>query len=524
VSLSRLADRQHLSEADLTGLSSAYEFLRRSEHILQMENGLQTHTVPDETEKRALIARRVEFAGGGDFESSLQHHTKFVHGVFERVFGEHIDDASAIDEPIIDKVHDTRERIREHLLTSIAKSDAASRLSSSAKKVLDRVIETSPHFASLVASNPQLATQLAEPNDEILRPNYLSEMSEAVESSASFSEAIAAMRKRWHRHLIEIVVADIYEKVTITEAKRLQTELAEASIEAALKAVNLEAQARDIAILALGKLGGRGVDYDSDLDLIFVHDDDAHSSDHVRVVESFITALSSMTRNGSLYRVDLRLRPYGSKGLTCIPANAFLEYMRETAVTWEFLAFVKLRAAGGNLELAKSIETETRRIIHERAAHLDDSELAAETRRVRLALEQQRTRNLRAGEIDIKYGAGGLLDIYFAMRYLQLRDNVPDDAEDRSTRFMLDKLLTNGSISAEDYSNLNAGHHFLSMLDHNIRLIAGRSTRLSQGNDALLETIAKRMNLSFHAALIEDLTQHRLAIRTAFDAITNSAI
>jgi glutamine synthetase adenylyltransferase len=191
------------------------------------------------------------------------------------------------------------------------------------------------------------------------------------------------------------------------------------------------------------------------------------------------------------------------------------------------LAFVKLRAAGGNMDLGSGIEAETRRIIHERAIQLGGSELAAETRRVRLALEQQRTRNLRVKEIDIKYGAGGLLDVYFAMRYLQLRHNVPDDADDRSTGFMLDKLAT--SIKScppldSQLSTLHAladGHDFLSALDHSIRLIAGRSTRLSHGNQALLAQIAKRMDLPSPAALLEALTFHRLAIRSAFDAITS---
>lgn len=520
VSLSRLADRQHLSEAELTGLSAAYEFLRRTEHILQMENGLQTHTLPDDSLKRSLVARRVEFASGGNFESDLQHHAKFVQSVYERVFGEDLIEINNDGEQVVVNVSDARERIREHVLTSIAKSDAAFDKNGESANVLERVIETSPHFASMLAANPQLATHLTEPNEAILQRDYASEMNAAVGRCDSFRAAIAALRKEWHRCLIEIVVADIYGAIAIADVKRLQTELAEASIEATLKAVSIEVAVETIAILALGKLGGRGVDYDSDLDLIFVYDDRSHSADHSRAVELFVTALSSMTRDGSLYRVDLRLRPYGSKGLTCISANAFLQYMRETAVAWEFLAFVKLRAAGGNLKLAANVEAETRRIIHQRALQLDAAELAAETRRVRLALEQQRTRALRVGEIDIKYGSGGLLDIYFAMRYLQLRDNVPDDSEARSTKFMLDKLLNHGSISNEDYSSLTIGHKFLSSLDHNIRLIARRSTRLSQGNDALLAQIAKRMDLPSHAALLEDLTLHRLAIRSAFDAIT----
>lgn len=523
VSLSRLADRQHLSQAELTGLSSAYEFLRRTEHILQMENGLQTHTLTDDKAKRSLIGARVEMAGSGDFEKSLVQHTDFVRTVFERVFGKEIVELDREQEKNVDLTRDAGERIREHVLASIAKSDAAFDKTGSSANVLDRLIETSPHFASLIAANPHLAMHLTEPAVAILQRDYAAEMRASVERCDSFRSAIAAMRKTWQRLLIEIVVADIYQTITVAQTKRLQTELAEASIEAALKAVSIEAQVDDISILALGKLGGRGVDYDSDLDLIFVFEDrqTTRPRNQSRVVELFVTALSSMTRDGSLYRVDLRLRPYGSKGLTCIPSSAFLEYMSETAVAWELLAFVKLRAAGGDLALGATIEAETRRIIHKRAKKLTSYELADETRRVRHALEQQRTRNLRAGEIDIKYGPGGLLDVYFAVRFLQLRDNVPDNGGDRSTRSMLDRLLGNRSLSTESHNNFGAGHDFLSSLDHNIRLIAGRSTRLSQANEALVARIAKRMDLPSQAALLQDLALHRLAIRSAFDAITS---
>ncbi len=88
ISLSRLADRHHFSEAELSELASAYEFLRRTEHVLQMENGVQTHTVPDEPEKRALLRRRMTFAAGGDFELDLKTHTHDVRQVYSRVFSE----------------------------------------------------------------------------------------------------------------------------------------------------------------------------------------------------------------------------------------------------------------------------------------------------------------------------------------------------------------------------------------------------------------------------------------------------
>ena len=226
-----------------------------------------------------------------------------------------------------------------------------------------------------------------------------------------------------------------------------------------------------------------------------------------------------MTRDGNLYRVDLRLRPFGSKGMSAISIDAFLGYMADTAAVWEMLAFVKVRAVGGDASLGYTVENETRRIIHERAAAVDKNELREETCRVRLALEQQRSGTRKPTEFDIKYGPGGMLDVYFAMRFLQLRDNVPDDPYDRSTVFMLDRLEAIGSLSAEIHAALLAGYKFLTSLDHNLRLTVGRSTSLPLANHGALNTISERMKLDSVNDLIEQLTLHRLAIRSAFDNI-----
>ena len=228
-----------------------------------------------------------------------------------------------------------------------------------------------------------------------------------------------------------------------------------------------------------------------------------------------------MTRDGNLYRVDLRLRPFGSKGLTAMSIDAFLGYMTETAAIWEMLAFVKLRAVGGDGSLGFTVENETRRIIHDRAATLDHAALKEETRRVRLALQSERSQIRRSNEVDIKYGSGGMLDIYFAMRYLQLRDNLPDEPGDRSTTHMLERLKASKSLDKHVYNDFLAGYQFLSALDHNLRLTVGRTTRVPLANHTALATIATRMKIASSVELLEQLTIHRLAIRSAFEAVLN---
>jgi len=245
---------------------------------------------------------------------------------------------------------------------------------------------------------------------------------------------------------------------------------------------------------------------------------------YARAVEIFVTVLSSLTRDGFLYRVDLRLRPDGKNGATSISKTAFLNYLETRAAMWEWLAYVKLRGAAGDLVLAKETETEARKIIHENAQKLKtrDSQLETlieESRRIRERLETEKSGARKSKEIDIKFGAGGMLDVYFAVRFLQLRDNIPDDANNRSTDFMLKKLHENKSLSQEDFRNFSDGYEFLTELDHHLRLTVGRSSKIPLANQTALQVIAKRMNLNSVNDLFEQLTVHRLNIRSSFENI-----
>jgi glutamate-ammonia-ligase adenylyltransferase len=358
------------------------------------------------------------------------------------------------------------------------------------------------------------------------------------------------MRKIWSTHIAEIKDLDLSGNITMAEAKLLQSELAEATINTALAVTRDELETRTqagsakggdekmqpergpegfaLAVLALGKLGAAGLDYGSDLDLVIVYDDSSRASAgltnteyYSRAVEIFVNVLSSVTRDGTLYRVDLRLRPYGTKGLPAISEDVFLRYMAESAAIWEMLAFVNMRSVGGYAPLGSRVEQALRRIIQERSAALDPSEIAHETRRVRLALEKQHRLPGRGAEVDIKYGAGGMLDIYFAVRYLQLLGHASAHPSDRSTQSLLQLLAADPSLAAyhPSLAPLGNGYRFLSSLDHALRLIVGRTTRLPAAGHTALNEIAARMNLDSPATLIEHLTLHRLAIREAFHAI-----
>jgi glutamate-ammonia-ligase adenylyltransferase len=544
ISLSRLADRGLVSEIELTELFEAYEFLRRLEHRLQMENGLQTHLVPNETERRTLVARRMNCADLPNFENTLQSHAEDVNRVFTRVFGA-VENSAAppegaeISRETFPENQYAEDRLKP-LVSSLNKSAVKIDLSRENRQTLELLSKTTVHYAEMIVANPNLIKALPAVENGLIEKNYREIFLSAAAAETDFKSELAVLRRNWSRCLLEIVVFDVYEKITLRESKRLQTELAEASVDAALFITKRELERRyeividpfRFAVLGLGKLGGGGVDYGSDLDLILIYDDRrpaparnlTQAEFYSRAVEIFVDALSSLTRDGHLYRVDLRLRPDGKNGANSIGVGAFINYLKERAAIWEWLAYVKLRGAAGDLDLAKKTEFAAREIIHRKAQELrtEDSglkTLSEETRRIRERLEAEKAGGRKGKEIDIKFGAGGMLDVYFAVRFLQLRDRVPDDTENRATVFTLKKLYENRSLSEGDFQNFTAGYEFLAELDHNLRLVVGRSTRLPVANQTALETISQRMKIASVKNLFEQLIVHRLNIRASFENI-----
>ncbi len=119
----------------------------------------------------------------------------------------------------------------------------------------------------------------------------------------------------------------------------------------------------------------------------------------------------------------------------------------------------------------------------------------------------------RGKEIDIKFGAGGMLDVYFAVQVFTIARQCAGQRGKSLDTFLHSKNFTKMiHLSAEDYQNFSKGYEFLTELDHNLRLTIGRSTRLPSANQTALQTIVKRMNFSSISKLLETLTLHRLNI------------
>jgi glutamate-ammonia-ligase adenylyltransferase len=418
---------------------------------------------------------------------------------------------------------------------SLEKSDRHLHLTQNNLRTLLRVCGSSDSFAEMIAANPSLIGSLGASVATVLHRDYRAILRSAIDAEKSFSAELAAFRRKWAELVAEIGALDIAGELSIFDTNRLQTDLATASLNVSYLIARREMARRygsfsggpRIAIYGLGRLGTAGVDYGSDLDVLFTYDSLVPSpirnltqdETYSRLVELMIAALSSITREGYLYRVDLRLRPHGKNGPLVTSADGFLDYLKEESAPWEWLAYAKLRAVGGDLELGKMIETHARHRIHENALRFDQKELKLETRRVRDRLEKEKGIRARRTGTDIKYGPGGMLDVYFATRYLQLRDEVLDGGDDRSTAFTLERLREEGSLTDDDFSVMSNGYSLLRSVDHNLRLIVGRSTRLPDPNHVTARDVASRMGFDTVAELQRTLLDQMEAIRDSYNRI-----
>ncbi len=572
VSLGRLADRGFITQPERSELSDAYYFLRCLEHRLQMEHGLQTHTVPEAGEAQALVARRMGFSGADQFLHVLKTHSTNVRKTYERLFSDVEETSQTKDESppvVIDKdaalataaarilaAHSTGSPALAHHLIFLARQSLnphrallqLSRITASLEKLdqhlsiseanlhaLVQLCGSSDSFAEMIAANPMLIASLGLPAATSLRRDYRAILRTAIDAERTFPAEMTAFRLQWAELLVEIGALDVANDISIFEANRLQTDLAIASMNVAYLIARREMARRyksfaggpRVAFYGLGRLGSGGVDYGSDLDILITYDSLVPSpiksltqdETYSRLVELMIAALSSITREGYLYRVDMRLRPHGKNGPLVTSSEGFLDYLKQESAPWEWLAYVKLRSVGGDQEMGKMIETHARHRIHANAERLDPKELKAVTRHVRERLEKEKGTTRRKLGTDIKYGPGGMLDVYFASRYLQLKDEVMDEGDDRSTASTLDRLREEGSLSEEDFVVLSSGYSLLRSIDHNLRLIVGRSTRLPDPNHPTARDVALRAGFESVAEMQEVLTEQMRAIRSAYNRI-----
>jgi [glutamine synthetase] adenylyltransferase / [glutamine synthetase]-adenylyl-L-tyrosine phosphorylase len=330
-------------------------------------------------------------------------------------------------------------------------------------------------LAKIVGATPRLATYLARNPavlDALLDQEFLSRLPLRAELDASFARLVTGSyedmldaARRFVREAIFRVGVQIVEGTARAEqAGPALADIAECviagllpKVEAALAASAGHIPGAGFVVLAMGKLGGREMTASSDLDLVFVYDlpPGVEASDgpkplspslyFARLAQRLIAALTTATAAGTLYEVDMRLRPTGNKGPVAVSLKSFADYHATESWTWEHMALTRARLVAGPEALRVRVEGEIRRRLTQSR---EASAIIADARDMRLRMaETFPGKNVW----DLKYAPGGLVDIEFIVQTLQLvHGPARPDILDTNTIAALEKLRAAKFLSAAD--------------------------------------------------------------------------
>lgn len=273
-------------------------------------------------------------------------------------------------------------------------------------------------------------------------------------------------------------------------------------------------------ILAMGKLGGGELNFSSDVDLIFLHDDRGHDATivYARLARQIIALLDERTAEGIVYRTDVRLRPFGSTGALSMSLAAFESYLKSNARDWERYAYVKARALTGRAQHIDALQDMLLAFVYRR--YLDFG--VFESLRSTKGLIETDVRRREADD-DIKRGVGGIREIEFVVQSIQLiRGGQQRQLQTPSLLPALSTLGRLGWLEASVAGQLGEAYRYLRHLENRLQEVRdGQTHRLPV--DALERArLAASMGESEWSAVAARLNDHRRAVRLAFDALVGS--
>ncbi len=316
---------------------------------------------------------------------------------------------------------------------------------------------------------------------------------------------IAGLRIAKQRVMLEVATADLAGSLFTHEATRLLAALADEQLGRAMG--HVLGERGGLAVLAMGKLGGRELGYGSDLDVLFVYDPekapdpDEAAAFFSRRAQAVIRLISEPHVTGPGYELDTRLRPSGSQGMLVTSLEAFARYhavplgtgepaegaVGATAASWERQALLRARFAAGDAELGTRAQQ-----IAERAAYGGPPPEGSELHRMRLRLQRELGRE-RADRRDLKAGRGGLLDVEFAVQYLQMRHGHDPRVHTQDTADALEALATQGYIDFAEYEPLREGYRFLRRVEQRLHVERGRSSSVLETEGPALRAVARSL-------------------------------
>jgi glutamate-ammonia-ligase adenylyltransferase len=381
-------------------------------------------------------------------------------------------------------------------------------------ETLLHLFAASQFFSDLLAGNPEFLDMLRIPlRSSPSRAEMLAQLRDELGAAADDAAVLRALRRFRQKHLLRIGTNDIIRDRPIEEITRDISRVADCALEVALEVARRNISARfgeprtaagepaRCVVLAFGKLGGKELNYSSDIDLVFVYDEegatDGRGITHIgnddyfaRVVSEVVRLLTTHTDRGPAYRVDLRLRPEGNRGPLARSFAGTLSYYDTMGRTWERQALIKVRPVAGDAKLGEDFLRAVEPFVYRKyLSGAEINEIKALKRRM-----ERRTDVAGESDTDVKTGHGGIRDVEFTIQFLQLLNggDLPD-VRQRNTLRAIAALERVGCLTDQEYRALDDAYRFLRKVEHRLQLMCDLQTHRLPDRPDELRKLALRM-------------------------------
>ncbi|MBI3853349.1 MAG: bifunctional [glutamate--ammonia ligase]-adenylyl-L-tyrosine phosphorylase/[glutamate--ammonia-ligase] adenylyltransferase [Verrucomicrobia bacterium] len=448
-------------------------------------------------------------------------------------------------------------RARYHLEQLLATSAAGQLKSASAEQagVLAALLSGSQALAALLIANPDWVSSLLP---EVLKhPRREQGLRREVNgwllplmAARDFDAAFAQLRRFKQRQMMRIAARDLARLGTVSEITREISDVADVCLDTVWQLCRQQLSERlglpyhqdadgnwlptGFCVLGLGKLGGQELNYSSDVDVIFVYAEEGHVfkepplkdqqtgrglTNHQffkRLAEMFIAEVTRMTSEGTLYRIDLRLRPEGDAGPLVRSLAGYENYYSQWGQTWERMMLIKARRVAGDEALAAEFLEMIQSFRYPRSLREGIlKEVAAMKDRIENEV-------VKAGEIDrnVKLGRGGIREIEFSVQTLQLLNGgkIPF-LQGAQTLPALEKLVQYGLMAAEEAKSLTEAYCFLRDVEHRLQMEDNLQTHTIPTTRPARERLAALMGFGSLKTFEAALQAHTRNVRRVYDKI-----
>jgi [glutamine synthetase] adenylyltransferase / [glutamine synthetase]-adenylyl-L-tyrosine phosphorylase len=569
--LQKLHDKRHISSREFHELTGTYEFLRHLEHRLQLREGQQTHRLPASSSALEILRRSMEgYAPGEDQTADLvgavrtrmakveQIQRHIIHQ--EKVHGSvRSDDAAFVlrggggpanadqanqqtlellvnDLPVLREALSHSEltlQARKHLLRFLSATFTSSDRYATVLRYPDAmeraitIFDSSDYLSEILIRHPEEIAALVDLDDSQTRPGsgYLFEnelrtdrardpvFSYLPGSTLSYSEKQNLIRQHYRHRLLVSGATDLTIFREIYRSLETTSSIAEDAIAAAFE---IAGSPKDMAVMALGRLGSLEFDVLSDADLLFVCDEGQDLMEMTKAASQLIQVLASYTNDGMVFPVDARLRPRGAEGELVVTPAQMGAYVAHEAQAWEALMYTKLRFVVGSRKLArKTIET-ARQLFRRFAA---DSDFASQIGEMRQKLEAS-----DAPEKSFKTSPGGTYDLDFLTGYLLIKNDVPENCGTLRDRIW--RCHATGGLGKADAAVLDHGAELLRTVEHVVRLVIARAHKWLPGTEHAQQVTekltARFLGREFPKGLETELVETLQEIRAIYSMLLPS--